>query len=74
MDKNKILKLLPYTKPFLFVNELLHVDENGAKGTFTYVKELDFYKGHFKDYPITPGVMLTETMAQIGLEIGRAHV
>ena len=67
MDKNKILKLLPYTKPFLFVDELLHVDENGAKGTFTYTKELDFYKGHFKDYPITPGVMLTETMAQIGL-------
>ena len=67
MDKNEILKLLPYTKPFLFVDELLHVDEHGAKGTFTYVKELDFYKGHFKDYPITPGVILTETMAQIGL-------
>jgi len=67
MEKSEILKLLPYAKPFLFVDELLHVDENGAKGTFTFVKELDFYNGHFKDYPITPGVILTESMAQIGL-------
>jgi 3-hydroxyacyl-[acyl-carrier-protein] dehydratase len=27
---------------------------------------LDFYKGHFKDDPVTPGVILTEVMAQIG--------
>ena len=28
---------------------------------------MDFYKGHFKNYPVTPGVILTECMAQIGL-------
>ena len=67
MDTGEILKLLPYAKPFLFVDELLCVDDDGAKGTFTYSNDLDFYKGHFKDYPITPGVILTETMAQIGL-------
>lgn len=67
MNENEILSLLPYAKPFLFVDELLQVDENGAKGTFTYPRDLDFYKGHFKSYPITPGVILTETMAQIGL-------
>ncbi len=58
---------LPYGKPFLFVDELLEVTENGTVGTYTYHKELDFYKGHFKDFPVTPGVILTETMAQIGL-------
>jgi 3-hydroxyacyl-[acyl-carrier-protein] dehydratase len=62
-----ILSKLPYQKPFLFVDELLNVDENGAKGTFTFDEKLDFYKGHFKDNPITPGVILIETMAQIGL-------
>lgn len=62
-----IVYKLPYTKPFLFVDELVHVDENGAEGTFTFSADLDFYKGHFKDNPITPGVILTETMAQIGL-------
>ena len=64
---NDIIKKLPYAKPFLFVDELLFVNENGAKGTFTFRPELDFYKGHFKENPITPGVILTETMAQIGV-------
>lgn len=64
---NLILSKLPYQKPFLFVDELLQINENGAKGTFTFDEKLDFYKGHFKDNPITPGVILIETMAQIGL-------
>ena len=62
-----ILNKLPYSKPFLFVDELLRVDENGAEGIYTFNADLDFYKGHFKDNPITPGVILTETMAQIGV-------
>jgi 3-hydroxyacyl-[acyl-carrier-protein] dehydratase len=67
MNKQEIISKLPYSKPFLFVNELLHIDENGAEGTYTFDENLDFYKGHFKDNPITPGVILTEVMAQIGL-------
>lgn len=66
MYKN-IVDKLPYSKPFLFVDELLHIDENGVEGTFTFTADLDFYKGHFKENPITPGVILTETMAQIGV-------
>lgn len=65
--KEQILALLPYAPPFLFVDELVSVDENGAIGTYIYNADSDFYKGHFKDYPVTPGVILTETMAQIGL-------
>lgn len=67
MKFNNIISQLPYSEPFLFVDELLHVDENGATGTYTFKKNLDFYKGHFKDNPVTPGVILTETMAQIGM-------
>ena len=63
----EILAKLPYSTPFLFVDELLQVDENSAIGTYIFKEDLDFYKGHFKDNPITPGVILTETMAQIGL-------
>lgn len=62
-----IINKLPYSKPFLFVDELLRIDENGAEGTFTFNADLDFYKGHFIGNPITPGVILTETMAQIGV-------
>lgn len=66
MNQN-ILDKLPYSKPFHFVDELLHINENGVEGTFTFNAELDFYKGHFKDNPMTPGVILTEVMAQIGV-------
>ncbi|MCV2487548.1 hydroxymyristoyl-ACP dehydratase [Flavobacterium sp. SH_e] len=67
MELTDIIKQLPYSEPFLFVDELLHADENGVTGTYTFKENLDFYKGHFKDNPVTPGVILTETMAQIGM-------
>ena len=67
MNTSEILAKLPYSPPFLFVDDLVSVDENGVTGSFTFKEDLDFYKGHFKNNPITPGVILTETMAQIGL-------
>ena len=67
MTKEEIISKLPYSKPFLFVDELVHIDENGVEGYYTFDENLDFYKGHFKDNPITPGVILTEVMAQIGV-------
>ena len=67
MTTTEIIKKLPYQKPFLFVDELTHVSENGVEGKYTYKENEYFYEGHFKNTPITPGVILTETMAQIGL-------
>ena len=67
MTNKEIILKLPYSKPFLFVNEIINIDENGVVGNFTFDEDLDFYKGHFENNPITPGVILTETMAQIGL-------
>jgi 3-hydroxyacyl-[acyl-carrier-protein] dehydratase len=67
MNLDLIKTKLPYSSPFLFVDELITVDENSIVGNFTFNENLDFYKGHFKDNPVTPGVILTETMAQIGL-------
>jgi len=67
LDFKNIVDDLPYDKPFLFVDELLHLDENGIKGSYTFKKDEFFYSGHFKGNPITPGVILIECMAQIGL-------
>ena len=67
MTNQEILSKLPYSKPFLFVDEIISINENGVEGTFFFDESLDFYKGHFKDNPVTPGVILTETMAQIGV-------
>ena len=67
MNKDAIISKLPYSRPFLFVQEIVKINENGVEGTYTFDGESHFYKGHFKDFPVTPGVILTEVMAQIGL-------
>ena len=67
MIKEQIIEKLPYQSPFLFVDEILEVDQDGIKGCYTLKPDEYFYEGHFKDHPITPGVILTEIMAQIGL-------
>ena len=63
----EIKALLPYAKPFLFVDELVSVNENQVVGYYTFAQDEFFYQGHFKDQPVTPGVILNEVMAQIGV-------
>jgi 3-hydroxyacyl-[acyl-carrier-protein] dehydratase len=64
---NDIIKKLPYEDPFLFVDRINMVSDNAVEGCYTFKKEEFFYKGHFKGHPVTPGVILTECCAQIGL-------
>lgn len=65
--KDAILPKLPYAYPFLFVDAITAVDANTIKGTYTFCATLPFYQGHFVGHPVTPGVILTECCAQIGL-------
>lgn len=67
MNSAEIISSLPYSHPFLFVDEITAVDEIGVSGNYTFPADSFFYKGHFKDNPVTPGVILTECMAQIGV-------
>jgi len=64
---DQILSSLPFSRPFLFVDKIDHVDINGVSGTFRFRKDCWFYQGHFINNPVTLGVMLTECMAQIGV-------
>jgi 3-hydroxyacyl-[acyl-carrier-protein] dehydratase len=67
LDAAAILNFLPHQKPFRFVDEITFVDENKIEGNYTFNEEEFFYKGHFPKQPLTPGVILIECMAQIGL-------
>lgn len=51
----------------MFVDKITYVSKEEIEGHYTFKKDEYFYLGHFKDNPITPGVILTEVMAQIGL-------
>src|SRR5882757_762883 len=66
---NDILKYLPYKSSFLFVDNITSLDENGVTGDYTLRKDAFFYEDHFPGNPVTPGVIITETMAQIGLVV-----
>ena len=66
MDKQKIISLLPYSEPFLFVDTLEVVTEDQVVGHYTYREDAFFYRGHFQTHPIMPGVSLTETPAKYG--------
>lgn len=67
MKASEIIALLPYQSPFLFVDDIVAVSENNITGHYTFRDDEFFYQGHFKNKPVTPGVILTECMAQIGL-------
>ena len=62
----EIEKLLPHRAPFLFVDEIVHADENKIIAKHVFTESEYFFKGHFPDYPVVPGVILVETMAQSG--------
>ncbi len=62
-----VLSLLPQQKPFRFLDRLTAIDEQGARGEYTFRPDEFFYRGHFPGDPVTPGVILIETMCQTGL-------
>ena len=67
MTSEQIIAKLPYQHPFLFVDQLTKVSEQKVEGNYTFPEDSWFYQGHFKNAPVTPGVLLTECMAQIGV-------
>lgn len=65
--KQKILDAIPQKPPFRFIEDILSISEDSILGKYTYKKEEFFYPGHFPGKPITPGVIILETMAQTGV-------
>ena len=65
----EILNHLPYKSSFRFVDHILQLDEDEVVGEYTLRPDSFFYEDHFVGNPVTPGVIITEIMAQIGLVV-----
>ena len=66
---DKILSHLPYKSSFRFVDNISLLSENEIIGEYTLREDAFFYEDHFVGNPVTPGVIITEIMAQIGLVV-----
>ena len=67
LSGKQILTLLPQQEPFRFVDDILEVDEDHIVASYRFRPESEFYKGHFPGNPVTPGVILLESLAQVGV-------
>lgn len=66
VDINGIKKLLPHRPPFLMVDRISEMSENVVVGIKTIGINEGYFIGHFPDEPVMPGVLILETMAQVG--------
>ena len=64
-----ILNHLPYKSSFRFVDHITELNDDGVEGDYTLKADSFFYQDHFAGNPVTPGVIITEIMAQIGLVV-----
>ena len=58
------IDVLPHRPPFLFLDEVTTCEDRDVIGGYTFPSEAPFFQGHFPGYPIVPGVLLLEGMAQ----------
>ncbi len=67
LSADEVLARVPQQPPFRFIDEILELDSEHILAGYRFREDADFYRGHFPGNPITPGVILLETMAQAGV-------
>lgn len=67
LDINQIQEIIPHRPPFLLVDKIVEIEEGKrAVGIKNVTMNEPFFTGHFPGYPVMPGVLITEALAQVG--------
>lgn len=66
-NKEQIMEIIPHRDPFLLIDEVNEIEPGKKVVATKYIREEDFwFKGHFPEHPVTPGVLMIEMLAQAG--------
>jgi len=63
-DTRRVLELLPHRYPFLMVDRIIDMDGESAVGIKSVTFNEPFFQGHFPGFPVMPGVLIIEGLAQ----------
>ena len=66
LDINEIKKIIPHRYPFLLVDKIIECDDDSQiVGIKSVTINEPFFQGHFPEFPVMPGVLIVEAMAQV---------